>query len=241
MNNFATTLIEVFKTLSINPNLKYVEDESVVINLGSGKNIIAVNSKGITTPINRINSIYKVNISPLPDTKPNLHELSAFISKLTDKNAIIRLNHIGICYKTESQIAERKLLAKEIANTNLNLYEEPSNDKGLWLFVGDTTKWDDPLLELLPVEDTTDEWVNYWLPHFQIDIDTNLDHGINENLVIETFTGNIKPIRITVIDGVTYTIRIRLGIVDGVNIDLDIATNARNVEYARKHILQKLN
>jgi hypothetical protein len=241
MNKFTTNLIEIFKTLAINTKLNYINGDKVEINLGSNNNILTVDSENITTPINRINSIYDMYKSSLDDTSPNIGELTSFINKLTAQDAIIRLNHIGICYKTESQKAERQLLVKEVNDTNFLLYEEPSNDNGLWLFIGNTSNWEDPLLELLPVEDTTDKWVNYWLPHFQIDIDTNLDHSEIERVITETFNSVVKPFRITIIDGVVYTVRARLGIVDGINIDLDIATKSRNVQYSRSNILKKLN
>ncbi|HUV46972.1 MAG TPA: hypothetical protein VMW29_02450, partial [Candidatus Bathyarchaeia archaeon] len=92
----------------------------------------------------------------------------------------------------------------------------------------------------LPVENTKDRWVNYWLPNFQIDLDTTLNCEQIEKLVFDTFQGKIKPFRAVVMDGVTYCVRIRLGIISGINIYLDLGTNSRNVKYVRKHILKKL-
>lgn len=120
------------------------------------------------------------------------------------------------------------------------LYEEPSNDLGLWLFIGDTSNWENPLFELVPVEDTSDKWVDYWLPHVQIDLDTKLDAKSIEKLSKEHFGNDILPYQVTVIDGIVYAVRLRLGVIDGVNINLDLGTSNRNTKYVRENLLRRV-
>ncbi len=51
-----------------------------------------------------------------------------------------------------------------------------------------------------------DIWVEYWLSHIQIDIDTLLAPKEIENLVLLIFGPKIKPFKID-IEGITYIIR----------------------------------
>jgi len=240
VNLFCHTLLKIFKVLSLNSHLNYFANDRVMINISKNVSLFSCDNRGFCTPIKRINSIFDKQRSPLGNSFARITALNFLVKQLTAGNVLVRLNHIGICYKTASQLKEKKLLTQEAKKTDLNLYQEPSNDYGLWLFLGNTNNWEDPLLELLPVENTKDRWVNYWLPNFQIDLDTTLNCEQIEKLVFDTFQGKIKPFRAVVMDGVTYCVRIRLGIISGINIYLDLGTNSRNVKYVRKHILKKL-
>lgn len=98
--------------------------------------------------------------------------------------------------------------------------------------------WQDPLIEFVLIGNSTDKWIDYWLPHLQIDIDTTLSDRQIENIIQTAFGGAVDPFRLLVIDGITYIIRIRLGIVDGININLDIATKSRRVQFHREKLLK---
>lgn len=95
------------------------------------------------------------------------------------------------------------------------------------------------MIELIPVEKTDNTWVDYWLPHIQIDIDTKLITQDIENRVNLVFAHTLKPYPIT-IDGTVYIVRNHLGRIDGVNIFLDVATRSRDVKYARQHLLTRI-
>lgn len=213
--------------------------------------------KKILETLNLENDLLKITnnkiISPIGDIvlqlikhKSNMiNDLIDFekLKKLTDKlsASIIRLNHIGFCYKTDSQIQEKQRLINLTKKTKLHLFEEPSNDDGLWLFLGEAEQWKKPMIEFLPIEKVTQwiEWKEYWLPNIHIDIDLDLDGKKIINFVKEIF-GKSFELHLIIINGITYIVRCRLGVVDGVNIFLDLATNARNVESQRKNVFVKL-
>jgi hypothetical protein len=131
-------------------------------------------------------------------------------------------------------------LIKLVQKTSFHLYEEESNDFGLWLFMGNINNWQNFLVEFVPVN-KSQEIYDEFLPHIQIDVDTKLNASEIENLIKKYFGGEVKPYRIAVINGITYIVRLELGILDGVNIFLDLATNSRNVKYHRENFLKKIS
>src|SRR3989344_7973122 len=102
------------------------------------------------------------------------------------------------------------------------------------------TVWQNPMVELIPIEKSADKWIEYWLPHIQIDIDTTLTEEEIKKHTTDAFGSLVKPFSIT-IDNVVYIVRNRLGVVDGVNIILDLATNSRDVKYQRQTLFEKVD
>ncbi len=178
--------------------------------------------------------------SHLADKLPDLGLLTILFYELESRNAIKNLDHIGFCYKVESNIIERESLILTAKKTGIPIYEEPSNDSGLWLFAGDISNIANPMLEIVPIEQTTDLDKEYWLPHIQIDIDTNMTADDISALIKSNYKNSITPSPF-IIDGTTYIIRNRLGIVDGINIFLDLATSARDVSHLRRNIWKKID
>lgn len=193
----------------------------------------------INTPIGDVIPLLLSQPSLLPNQLINLDLLDKFVKVLNQKKAIIRLNHIGFCYKVESQEKEKARIVSIVKQSSNYLYQEKSNDPGLWLYIGDIEKWEDPLIELLPIENTNDSGRQYWLPHVQIDIDTTLGSEDIKSIVYFIFGDKIRSSSLS-IDSTTYSIRNRLGVINGVNIFLDIATNARNVKYTRQEMWKKV-
>jgi len=143
------------------------------------------------------------------------------------------INHIGFCYKVGSKEAEIKRIIHGASKKGLSVYQEPSSDDAAWLFVGNISEINNPLLELLPHEgQTNDKWVDYYLPHIQFDIDTKLSPDEIEALVRKFINKPFTPYSIE-IDGVTYIQRVNLGCIEGVNLMLDISTNNRDINYRR--------
>jgi hypothetical protein len=194
----------------------------------------------IFTPVGNIATLLNKHVSKLPDHPINFNLLKLFVNKLNVGQSIIRLNHIGFCYKVNSQENEKKRLVGLIKSSNYHLYEEKSNDYGLWLFIGDTNKWEKQMIELLPVVKTDDKWIEYWLPHIHIDIDTNLSSKEIEDLIRIVYGNRIKPFPI-IIDGIIYIERFRLGSIGGINLFLDLATKVRNVKYSRQNLLTRID
>ncbi len=225
-------LLKILKTiinvLSLNDKLSFEKND-----------LFNFSASEVMTPVGNVLPLLLAHKSKLGDKIIDLDLLKNLIDILNKNNSIIRLDHVGFCYKVLSQEDEKKRLATLIKQTKFHLYEETSNDNGLWLFIGDVDQWEKPLIELLPVEKTDDRWVEYWLPHTQIDIDTTLAGEEIERLIGSVFGKEIKPYPI-VIDGITYIIRNHLGSIEGVNIFLDLATNLRNVKLHRQKDLIKI-
>ncbi|KKP87047.1 MAG: hypothetical protein UR89_C0008G0019 [Candidatus Roizmanbacteria bacterium GW2011_GWA2_35_8] len=228
MNNLNKTLEEIFQILSSCRKLELNECP------------VRVNYAQIITPIGDMSPVLFNHKSKLKNQIIDITSIKRLIEVLNHNDSIIRLNHIGFCYKVASQENEKKRIAEIVQKTNFHLYQEESNDDGLWLFIGNTKKWEKPLLELLPIEKSDDRWVEYFLPHIQFDVDTNLTAEDINKLAKKVFSKNITPYHI-IIDGITYIVRNRLGVIDGVNIFLDLATNSRNVKFHRQNILRKIS
>ena len=86
-----------------------------------------------------------------------------------------------------------------------------------------------------------DPQIDFFLSHIQIDIDTTLDSSGIEDVVKEVFNNSVKLYHVAIINGITYIVRNRLGVIDGVNIFIDLATNSRNVKSHRQINLKKIN
>lgn len=223
------TLNEILDTLSKNDKLPFNNND--LFSFSDGK---------ILTPVGDVVPLLLNHKSRLKDEFVGINILENFVNLLTKKDSIISLNHIGFCYKVASQETEKDRLIKLIKDSNFHLYQEPSNDAGIWLFIGNTDKWENPMVEIIPVEKTNDKWVDYWLPHIQIDIDTTLSTEEIEKTVSLIFGRSVFPFSI-VIDGTVYIVRNRLGTIDGVNITLDLATNSRDIKYLRQNILKRID
>ncbi len=211
---------------------------STISKLTVPEKLLSIKNGAILTPAGDANSLFSYRRSNPENRFTDTGRLRSLIARLSDDNSLVRLNHIGFCYKAGSVGEERRRLAALVKGTGMGLYEEPSNDEGAWFFIGDAQSWEDMMVELIPVEKTNDPHADYWLPHIHIDIDTNL--GENEiSGHISSFSGNeLKPFPIS-INGTIYIVRSRLGSIDGVNIMLDLATKSRNVRYQRLHLLRK--
>ena len=231
---FNQELLKTLKILSPNEN-KFSDKDQFKIGNQAG-DLLKVSDQGIESPIGEVKTTLLSKASPLPDQIPDYDLLTQAVKELPTRS----LNHVGFCYHVDSQVKEKQRLVSEISNTAFKLYEEPSNDSAKWYFIGDTNDPLDPMIEFLPVESSNDTFIDYWLPHIHIDIDTNLDENQIESIIYKIYDGEPRPFRVTVIDDVVYTVRTRLGIIDGINIFLDLSTNHRKVEFSRKNILKQL-
>lgn len=212
-----------------------------IFSLSQIEDLLKITEEEFISPVSNLKTLLQTKISPLDDQPIDTELLGQVFSLLNQEKSIIGLNHIGFCYHVVSQENEQKRLLESFKNKNEKVYEEPSNDESKWYFVGDTKDTSKPMLELLPVESQDLTFIDYWLPHIHIDIDTKLDERQIESLLYKVYDGDPKPYMSTVIDDVIYSVRTRLGIVEGVNIFLDLSTNHRNVDYSRKNILKQIS
>lgn len=226
-NELLKTLKTVLNILSRNSQLSFKNND-----------LFAISTTEIITPVGNILPLLFIHKSKLKNQIVGMDNLIKLVDILSKKQSIVRLNHIGFGYRVKSQELEKHRLANLVKKTDFHLYEEKSNDTALWLFLGNTEKWDKPLIEFVPVENNH-EIIDYLLPHIQIDIDTKLNSVEINEIIKKVFNNDIKPHHI-IINGITYIVRNRLGVIDGVNIFLDLATNSRNVKLHRQNDLKKI-
>ncbi len=222
------TLKIVIDILSVHKNLSF-----------KNRDLFKISSSKITTPIGDPLTLFK-HKSRINDEIIDLGQLKNLIDHIRASDSIVRLNHIGFGYLVDDKQLEKQRLIKSVQKTNFYLYEEESNDFGLWLFMGDTGKWQNPLIEFVSVEKSNENYDEY-LPHIQIDIDTKYSSVQIDDLIVKYFDNKVKSYHIAVIDGKTYIIRVKIGSIDGINIFLDLATNSRNVKKHRKEFLKKIS
>ncbi len=228
MKNVCQTLKEIFQTLSLCKNLDF-----------DGCSV-KIDDSQIMTPIGNVIPILFNQKSTLKNDMIDLDVLKNLTTVLDDNHSIVRLNHIGFGYRVQSQQTERQRLINLARKTDQFLYEEKSNDFGLWLFLGNTGIWEKPLIEFVPVE-VDDPHIELRLPHIQIDIDTTLGSNEIERVVKDICNSTVTSYHVAKIDGITYIVRNRLGVIDGVNLFLDLATNSRNVKAHRQQYLKKIS
>lgn len=227
-SNIASTVLQIIQILSTNEKMNFLHP-----------NLPKFAEGNISTSLGNIYPLLTSYRSILPDKFPNLILLKQLVDQLGSTSSIFGLDHIGFCYKTESSLKEKERLIKIASRNSIPIYEEPSNDDGLWLFAGNITQINAPVIEFVPIENTTDTDKEYWLPHIQLDIDTILSSEDILDIIKNIYGNEITPFSF-VINGTTYIIRCRLGIVEGINIFLDLATSSRNVTHLRQYIWQKI-
>lgn len=235
------TLIEIFRILSQNPKVNFYKKGSIQINSSSKQNLLLINENSIATSIPNFWNTFSQTKSKLENQVIDLENLNILLMNMTNKDEIVRLNHFGFCYKVLSQEKEKHNLEQASKSSFLHLYQETSNNDDKWFFVGDIeNNWQDPLIEYILIGNSRDKWIEYWLPHMQIDIDTTLTEVEIEQRILQAYGDTAKTFRLLIIEGITYIVRFRLGVINGININLDIATKARNVKYHRENILKRI-
>ncbi|MFH1522958.1 MAG: hypothetical protein ABIE43_04055 [Patescibacteria group bacterium] len=156
---------EINKRLEVNDNL---------LTINSGDQILAtikLDSINLFDSVNLQNKLKVLN--KFNEETIDILNLKKFFNKISD--SIIRLNHIGISYYCDNIDQELEKLKNKLKDTIFNIYEEKSGlDNQRWFFVGDNEKWQEPLFEIVLTKIENNE-NKEWIPHFQIDIDTNLD------------------------------------------------------------------
>lgn len=227
-NKLLNNLKKIFAILSENDKLIFNEC-----------GLFKFSDKEISTPAGNILPLLLSHKSKLKDQIIEINLLTKLVDLLSKNQSIIRLDHIGFCYKVASLKKEKERIIELISKSNFHLYQEQSSDDGLWLFVGNTDNWENPMIEFVPIEKTNDKWVDYFLPHIQIDIDTNLTSQEIKKLMKSVFNDKVQPFPI-VINEIVYIVRNRLGTIGGVNINLDLATNSRNVKFVRQKVFNKI-
>ncbi len=163
-------------------------------------------------------------------------ELRAFFEAISD--SVVRLNHLGISYSCTSINQEIGELTKLLEGSGLHLYQEPAESKyERWFFIGDRTQWEEPLFEVV-MSESRQHYTNEWVPHFQIDLDTNLSI---EQLQTMTDKHLGKEFFKWLFDIPDYGVVLgtgRLADIYGTKVYLALGTRLRGTEWHRQHGLQ---
>lgn len=188
------------------------------------KNFIAIDGNSIK--INNHNIEKKILLTDKHiNNAVDIIKINNFISKIT--SSIIGINHFGISYSCKNIEKELSYYKKLVSGTSLKVFEEKSDSKyNRWFFIGNLEYKENPLFEVVLSESLTPLF-NEWVPHFQIDLNTCLDHetilNITKSLLIEDFIQwklDIPNYGIVLSMG-------SLGSIDGTKIVLGIGTSHR--------------
>jgi hypothetical protein len=206
------------------------------------KELLAISRKNIQSPFSEIIKKVFEKPSSLIDEDEFLDDrlLCNLLREIIRNATIVRLNHLGFCYRVQSVIQERKNFVSITTKSQFYPYEMTSCDNSLWLFAGNIAQWCDHMLEFLPIKnDFGNKEVDYWLPHLHIDIDT----GLHYEKIIKVSNSILKGLRSVNTmreNGFVTKIRIWLGVISGINIHLDLGTSINNTRYMRKVMLKRI-
>jgi hypothetical protein len=146
----------------------------------------------------------------------------------------VQLNHLGISYACKDLDREVSYYKNLVSAWGLNLYEESSDDlNARWLFVGDITDLQTQLFEIVLTKDQTNP-ENNWRPHFQIDIDTDLDEESLDKLLTKYFGPKFIQWKLSFPNYGTVLSMGMLGCVKGTKIYLGTGTCLRKRQILNK-------
>lgn len=239
MKKVSAKAFEVMRLFSVCPNLPQFISEKIVIT-AYGKELIWITKDSIESVVASLtNSVFMAR-SNVPDEFLSMIDIGVFVKRL--QSYIKRLDHIGFCYAISSQEDERERIINEVIKTDWHLYEMESVDLAKWYFIGDKRNWQDPMIELLPVviPHEIPEDLSYWMPHIHIDINTSLSVDEIVKMSTDTFGNTRKPMLYTDPKWGTHCVRIWLGVISGMNFQLDLSTKVRNLEWVRKNMLHEI-
>lgn len=125
--------------------------------------------------------------------------------------------------------------------TDFKLLEEKSTVKNQrWFFLGNLNSWEYPLLEIVLTE-SKEELTNDWVPHFQIDIDTNHSFDKLSSLTTKYLSTDFISWELDIPNyGIVLTMG-SLGSINGTKIYLGLGTNLRDTKMHRNELLTEVN
>lgn len=137
---FNQSIVEIFKILSQNPKLNLHNSDAIRVDTSIGINLLYADESILTTIVPNFWNTFSQIKSKLIDQLIDLNNLNFLIKNMTDRDQIVRLNHIGFCYKTTSSDKEMRILIEAVKKLSIHLYQEESNSDDVWLFAGDIKK-----------------------------------------------------------------------------------------------------
>jgi hypothetical protein len=243
MDKAVLRLIDVFTILNDYKDMNFFDDlGNIHVKLHDEQTLFQISSSEILIPGLTIPDYFRNNPSPLSNWFVPLEQLKLFIKTLYENVSFFQFNHLGFYYEVDSFEGETSRLLNETERTQWYLYEEKSNYKEeKWLFMGDTTNWEDPMIEFALTQQRKDMWRKYQVPQIQIDINTKLDGFFIEKTAREVFENQVEPFHPIVNNGRPVMTKIWLGTAGGVNIFLDFGTDMRQPKWHRVRLLRKIS
>lgn len=201
-----------------------------------GKSLVEISEKSISIAGNDITRKILPELDSDTSNSININNIKTFFDAL--KCSFIRLNHLGISYSCVNIENELLEIRKLLHGTNFKLYEEPSDsDDQRWFFIGNLENWENPLFEIVLIESKDSNFTKS-IPHFQIDIDTNLTIEELESLTRKYLKDDFIGWKF---DIPNYGIVLGMGEladIGGVKVFLGLGTDKRNTRIHREETLK---
>lgn len=180
----------------------------------------------------------KILVAGQSETKVKSSGFESFVGELGE--SLIRLNHLGINYFCSDLTQETDAVKEITAQSGFSLYEEDSgNQYQKWFFIGgDLEDWQQPIFEMVLTQNES-QTPDYWVPHFQIDLDTNLSIEELELLTEKHFGKGFLQWKLNVDNVGTVLAMGTIDNIGGTKIALGLGTDKRGTEWHRKHGLHK--
>lgn len=188
--------------------------------------------------LNVVDKIVATGNKTSPKSTIKIDKLFSFFGQI--RPLIVRLNHLGVNYFCKDAKKELQQYKDAVKGSKFKIYEEKL--EGLLercFFIGDTLDCNSPLFEVTFLENKHSV-VDFWRPHFQIDLDTNMSFSELNKICSLYFGQNFFKYKIDVPNhGIVFGIGV-LGYIQSVKICLGIGTKLRITEYHRKIILREV-
>jgi hypothetical protein len=221
--SFSSYLLDTLKLLYNNAGLTKVDSK-----------LLSINHKEIRVAGEPLSSFIK-NKSKLKDAVVDKELLMNFVNFLNKESAVLDFCHIGICYLTNNFSEEKERITTLAKRIDEPIYTMKSTDSALWYFLGNKYKL--PQIEFLPTKYVDDFYLDYWLPHIHLDLFTNLSSQVIKYSTHKIFKGSQRAHPVVVYGRNIYQMRIWLGVVEGINLTLDLKTDFITKDsYSRKLI-----
>lgn len=153
---------------------------------------------------------------------------------------VVRLNHLGVSYSCRDIGEELGYYKKLSLESGFKLYEEKSGmTNQRWFFLGNLKSWEYPLFEIVLTESRS-PLINEWIPHFQIDIDTNQSYEELENMTTKYLKADFFSWKLDIPNYGIVLAMGKLGNINGTKIYLGMGTKLRDTKFHRNKLLKEV-
>lgn len=219
-------ILEVFKN-----NNYFIFDENLVSIDVNGDSLVKIDESFIVLD-DKMSLDNKLSDSQTKIDTVEVDKAKLFFKKISD--SIIKLNHLGVSYYVDDFDKEIEELKLQFKDTNFGVFEEESdNIYQKWIFIKHKKDDQAPMFEMV-LNKKENKYVREWVPHFQIDVDTDLDIKSLEKIADETIRKGFLSWKLEFDNvGVVLAMGI-LGEVSGLKLGLGLGTNTRGEQILKE-------